>query len=160
MGLRVARAVYKDGMLIFAHPAAGLAGAGQRGAIGRETVAIETRRSGARWAKPQRCTSLIPLLSILAGRLKADHRLSVADAWIAALAKERDATLVHKDPEAGSCAVGETCKVFRRSHAHQPGDLVEVRIETGDIWDVENPGFQSQQRIMEIQAALMLAYQF
>jgi predicted nucleic acid-binding protein len=38
-------------------------------------------------------------LGILAGRLKADHRLSVADAWIAALAKERDATLVHKDPE-------------------------------------------------------------
>ena len=27
------------------------------------------------------------------------HRLSVADAWIAALAKERGATLVHKDPE-------------------------------------------------------------
>jgi predicted nucleic acid-binding protein len=38
-------------------------------------------------------------LGILAGRLKADHRLSVADAWIAALAKERGATLVHKDPE-------------------------------------------------------------
>ena len=38
-------------------------------------------------------------LSLLAGRLKADHRLSVADAWIAALAQERGATLVHKDPE-------------------------------------------------------------
>jgi ribonuclease VapC len=38
-------------------------------------------------------------LSVLAGELKADHRLSVADAWIAALAKERGATLVHKDPE-------------------------------------------------------------
>lgn len=103
---------------------------------------------------------MIPLLSILAGRLKADRRRSVADAWIAALAKERDATVVHKDPEAGSCAVGEAGKVLRRSHAHQPGDLVEVRIETGDIWEVEHPGFQSQQRIMEIQAALMLAYQF
>jgi predicted nucleic acid-binding protein len=38
-------------------------------------------------------------LSVLAGRLKADHRLSVADAWIAALAQEQGATLVHKDPE-------------------------------------------------------------
>ena len=38
-------------------------------------------------------------LAIVAGELKANHRLSVADAWIAALAKERNATLVHKDPE-------------------------------------------------------------
>src|SRR5881397_2130761 len=38
-------------------------------------------------------------LSLLAGELKAQHRLSVADAWIAALAQERNATLVHKDPE-------------------------------------------------------------
>lgn len=38
-------------------------------------------------------------LGIVAGELKANHRLSVADAWIAALAKERNATLVHKDPE-------------------------------------------------------------
>ena len=38
-------------------------------------------------------------LSIAAGRLKAKHRISVADAWIAALAQERNATLVHKDPE-------------------------------------------------------------
>lgn len=38
-------------------------------------------------------------LGVLAGELKAKHRLSVADAWIAALAKERNATLVHKDPE-------------------------------------------------------------
>ncbi|MBI3802003.1 MAG: type II toxin-antitoxin system VapC family toxin [Deltaproteobacteria bacterium] len=38
-------------------------------------------------------------LTVLAGQLKAAHRLSVADAWIAALAQERDATLVHKDPE-------------------------------------------------------------
>lgn len=40
-------------------------------------------------------------LGTLAGELKAHHRLSVADAWIAALAKERNATLVHKDPEFG-----------------------------------------------------------
>ncbi|MFH1096682.1 MAG: PIN domain-containing protein [Candidatus Desantisbacteria bacterium] len=38
-------------------------------------------------------------VGILASHLKANHRLSVADAWIAALAKERDAILVHKDPE-------------------------------------------------------------
>ena len=35
-------------------------------------------------------------LGLLAGELKAKHRLSVADAWIAALARERNATLVHK----------------------------------------------------------------
>ncbi len=38
-------------------------------------------------------------LSIAAGRLKAKHRMSVANAWIAALAQERGAILVHKDPE-------------------------------------------------------------
>jgi len=38
-------------------------------------------------------------LAISAGELKANYRISVADAWIAALAKERNATLVHKDPE-------------------------------------------------------------
>lgn len=38
-------------------------------------------------------------LGILAAELKAKNRLSVADAWMAALAEERDATLVHKDPE-------------------------------------------------------------
>jgi len=38
-------------------------------------------------------------LGILAAKLKAKYRISVADAWIAALAKERNATLVHNDPE-------------------------------------------------------------
>ena len=38
-------------------------------------------------------------LGILAAKLKAKYRFSVADAWIAALAKERNATLVHNDPE-------------------------------------------------------------
>ena len=38
-------------------------------------------------------------LGLLAGALKARYRMSVADAWIAALAQERNATLVHKDPE-------------------------------------------------------------
>jgi len=36
---------------------------------------------------------------MLAGRIKAFHRLSFADALIAAVAKLRGATLVHKDPE-------------------------------------------------------------
>ncbi|MDE3075467.1 MAG: PIN domain-containing protein [Chloroflexota bacterium] len=34
-----------------------------------------------------------------AARIKAANGLSVADAWIAALAKLREAILVHKDPE-------------------------------------------------------------
>jgi predicted nucleic acid-binding protein len=38
-------------------------------------------------------------LSLLAGKLKAIHKLSFADAWIAATAFELDAILVHKDPE-------------------------------------------------------------
>ena len=38
-------------------------------------------------------------LGILAGQFKANYHLSVADAWIAALAKEWSAILVHKDPE-------------------------------------------------------------
>jgi len=38
-------------------------------------------------------------LGILASQFKANYRLSNADAWIAALAKERNAILVHKDPE-------------------------------------------------------------
>ena len=35
----------------------------------------------------------------IAGEFKAAYRLSFADAWIAALAKNENATLVHKDPE-------------------------------------------------------------
>lgn len=34
-----------------------------------------------------------------AGRFKADHRVSLADAWIAATAVQRGAVLLHKDPE-------------------------------------------------------------
>ena len=36
---------------------------------------------------------------LIAGRLKAAHRLSLADALIAAFAVQQQATLVHKDPE-------------------------------------------------------------
>lgn len=35
----------------------------------------------------------------LAAKIKAENRLSVVDAWIAASALSEDATLVHKDPE-------------------------------------------------------------
>ncbi len=38
-------------------------------------------------------------LSLIAGRLKATHRLSFADTWIASTAIFYDAILVHKDPE-------------------------------------------------------------
>ena len=50
-------------------------------------------------------------LGLLAGELKAKHRMSVADAWIAALAQARNATLVHKDPEFGQ--VEATIKVLK-----------------------------------------------
>ncbi len=38
-------------------------------------------------------------LGLIASKLKAGYRLSVADAWIAALAEEKGSILVHKDPE-------------------------------------------------------------
>jgi predicted nucleic acid-binding protein len=38
-------------------------------------------------------------LGNIAAQIKANYRLSVADAWIAALAKDHNAILVHKDPE-------------------------------------------------------------
>jgi ribonuclease VapC len=38
-------------------------------------------------------------LLLAAGRIKATHDLSVADAWIAATALTTGSTLVHKDPE-------------------------------------------------------------
>ena len=38
-------------------------------------------------------------LASMAARFKANHGMSVADAWIAALTQDRAATLVHKDPE-------------------------------------------------------------
>jgi len=38
-------------------------------------------------------------MGVMASKIKANHYLSVADAWIAALAKQRNAILVHKDPE-------------------------------------------------------------
>ena len=44
-----------------------------------------------------------PLL-LNAAELKASHRLSLADAWIAAAALQCGATLLHKDPEFQSIA--------------------------------------------------------
>src|SRR3990172_6373023 len=38
-------------------------------------------------------------ITLSAGRIKALHRLSVADAFIAATAIDRKSVLVHKDPE-------------------------------------------------------------
>ncbi len=38
-------------------------------------------------------------IGILAGEFKALHRISFADAWVAATAKFHNAVLVHKDPE-------------------------------------------------------------
>jgi len=38
-------------------------------------------------------------MGLVAGEIKAAYHLSFADAWIAALSKDRHATLVHKDPE-------------------------------------------------------------
>ena len=43
-------------------------------------------------------------LLLEASRIKALHRLSVADAWIAATALNSQATLLHKDPEFGAIA--------------------------------------------------------
>ena len=40
-----------------------------------------------------------PELTKLAGEMKAKYRISLADTFIAALAKMEDAILVHKDPE-------------------------------------------------------------
>jgi len=40
-----------------------------------------------------------PELTKLAGEMKAEYRISLADTFIAALAKKEDAVLVHKDPE-------------------------------------------------------------
>jgi ribonuclease VapC len=43
-------------------------------------------------------------LGLAAARIKAGHKLSVADAWIAATAERLGAILVHKDPDFESLA--------------------------------------------------------
>ena len=64
----------------------------------RDIEEAQTRLSLMASLPIARAESTVPL-SISAARLKAKHRMSVADAWIAALAQEKGATLVHKDPE-------------------------------------------------------------
>ncbi len=58
------------------------------------------------FAKAQRVTwrHSDDALCSVAARLKATHRLSFADAFVAALAVQLDATLVHKDPEFNALA--------------------------------------------------------
>lgn len=55
-------------------------------------------------------------LILSAGRIKANHRLSVADAIIAATGIEKSATLIHKDPELE--AVSEYIKTISLSTKH------------------------------------------
>lgn len=48
---------------------------------------------------PVRTVDPTERITLSAGRIKANHRLSVADAFIAATAMDKGAVLVHKDPE-------------------------------------------------------------
>ena len=50
-------------------------------------------------AMPLECVHSNNQLSLSAGKIKATHKLSIADAFIAATAIEKQAILVHKDPE-------------------------------------------------------------
>ena len=69
-------------------------------------ITLQERDTGEARARVDLMTSL-PVLRIestdslgqIAGELKAKQRLSVADAWIAALARDRNAVLIHKDPD-------------------------------------------------------------
>lgn len=55
-----------------------------------------------------------PDLLETAARLKAKHRLSLADAWIAAAAELEAATLVHKDPEFSALPLPQFTLPFKR----------------------------------------------
>ena len=68
----------------------------------QEKGALEAQRRNALISKLtiQRVESTEEL-SLIAGELKAKYRISLADAWIAAVAKYKGAVLVHKDPEFG-----------------------------------------------------------
>ncbi|MBF0532700.1 MAG: type II toxin-antitoxin system VapC family toxin [Candidatus Omnitrophica bacterium] len=56
-------------------------------------------------------------IALSAGRLKAGHKISLADAFVAATAIEKKATLVHKDPELDS--LQESVKLFRLPYKGQ-----------------------------------------
>ncbi|MBN2364032.1 PIN domain-containing protein [candidate division WOR-3 bacterium] len=49
-------------------------------------------------ALPLQCVEPCERITLSAGRIKANHRLSVSDAFIAATAHDKKAVLVHKDP--------------------------------------------------------------
>jgi predicted nucleic acid-binding protein len=51
-----------------------------------------------------------------AAELKATHRISLADAWIAASALIKDATLVHKDPELAQVACQQRVLPYKPGH--------------------------------------------
>jgi predicted nucleic acid-binding protein len=48
-----------------------------------------------------------------AARMKATQRLSLADAWIAAAAELKAATLVHKDPEFSPLPLAQRALPFK-----------------------------------------------
>ncbi|OCB03832.1 nuclease [Acidithiobacillus ferrivorans] len=54
-----------------------------------------------------------PELLVAAAEIKAKHRLSLADAWIAATARLRNGTLVHKDPEFSSLHIQQEALPFK-----------------------------------------------
>ena len=64
----------------------------------RDRVEAETRINLIKSLPVNRVEST-PSINKTAAKLKASYHMSVADAWIAALAKEIQAILVHKDPE-------------------------------------------------------------
>ncbi len=64
--------------------------------VGEEVTAV---RLTLMEALPVTCLESSKPLGAVAATIKARHRLSFADAWIAAAAIEKGATLVHKDPE-------------------------------------------------------------
>ena len=78
-----------------------------------EVEYITTQKEGAEAAR-QRVADLIALpiqwlhsdaaLCSEAAKLKAAHKISFADAFVAATAARLDATLIHKDPEFGALA--------------------------------------------------------
>ena len=62
-------------------------------------LAAAKERDGLLRRLPLNRVDSSPELERLAGSFKARYHLSFADAWIAAVAKQLDALLVHKDPE-------------------------------------------------------------
>jgi predicted nucleic acid-binding protein len=48
---------------------------------------------------PVQCVDSNERITLSAGRIKANHKVSVADAFVAATAIDKGAILVHKDPE-------------------------------------------------------------